>query len=600
MITQEVRDHWLQEANIIINSWGESKFTSAVEDPYNYDDSSQVGRRRKIRRDDRDVQTMRSNKELDEDETYIPIRVVDMRIRQEVSSLVSAIQQPDRLLYLKDPEDPMRSLEAIERFFTELMRYPGWLIPWMRLLDAVLLHGGAALEIVADPSAPGMCRLEYIRREDLIFPLDCSDLQAVPHLIRHYRFTRKYLEEIRDDESYGFNRDAVNSLINTVSQREPHKKISVFRIYTKYKDIVYVWWYSPQVQTLLSDPQPLYLGILPLSTLESILIEMDSGIMSNVEIAPKPVDFYPVIWFAAEVTEHDILLASRGHAYRATPDQEALTRLWTSIVNAANRASKIYATGVDPNNPLGFDSELRQIKPNTINPAIQSFYSPPFPDSAIIAVAQQLMSTSQAVHSRVDFAAMNRRDSRKTATEIQAAVQQQQILQSTLSTLFSIGALNVYMICWKIVRTQVVLGNIKCPYPKQEFVIDYRFSSPIEHEAVIRAQRISLIKEILPLVAGTRMSEILLSYLIESYFPERAQEFRQVLEANNPAQVLQVAAQTIDLLRGQVPNLTEEQNNQLQQVIALLTHYATIYGGRNPTLGQPSGNPDVAEQISAS
>jgi hypothetical protein len=568
--------------------------------------------RRELRRDNRDLPTMRIRGEASADDNYIPQRLIDRAITQEKPAQLGFLEQPDRLLIFKDLSAPEQPTEDIERAFTDHMRYPGWTIPWHRAFDGMDLHGGVALEVIVDTTKPLYAAVEYIRREDLIFPVEATDIQACEFIMRRYRHMPFELE--RFVKEYGFNETAVKQILGD-SKSKRHQKIEIFKCYCKKEGLVYVFWYSEKSENnFLKDPEPYNLGIRDpgeieqytdsvnqYSTMQEAISTGMIPVMGQQQSVPPqpppalPMENYPIFWLPFEVVEDDRLLASKGMAFRYKADQEAATELWTSAINAANRASKVYASYEnDPLNQTGISPSDKLI-PNTITARKVAFWNFPFPDSGLLAIIQAFSNNVAAGASQVDYAVSARPD-RKTAEEVRSATSQAAQVKSVGVSGQSLTILAVYKLCWEVGRSFILMGEIPTfPIPKERLLHKFVVASAGDSDVLRRDQRRQIIRETFQYLAGTPIGNQFLIYLINTFFPEQAKLWNPILEAQDPLQLIQVAMQLLSSIpRG---TLLPEQSSQLDQILGLFNDYISKrtagQGGVSagaPQLAEPSTN----------
>ena len=566
--------------------------------------------RRELRRDNRDLPIMRARGEISPDGNYIPRRVIDKQIANEKPQQISFVEQPDRILLFKDLTDPEQPTEDLERAFTDHMRYPGWTIPWHRAFDGCDLHGGVCIEVKVDPSKPLKCSIEYIRREDLIFATEATDIQGNEFILKRHRYMPFEVEAFV--KAFGFNAAAAKEVTaNTESKR--HQKLEIYRGWGKKDGIVYTFWYSDKCQSqFLKDPEPLDLGIKDPAEIEAynqaVLayshMEQQAGADASGQMAlvlsqqappappaSLPEELYPIFFLPYEVIEDDRLLASKGLAFRYRSDQEAVTELWTSVVNAATRASKVYASyASDPLNQTGLKPEDKLV-PDTIMAKEVKYWSFPFPDAALVGIIQAFENSIAASSNRVDFAVNNRQDSRKTAEEIRAASSQAAQQMSVGISGQSLTILAVYELCWKIGRSFILLGEVPTfSIDKNRLLHRYMLASAGDSDVVRRDQRKQVIRETFQYVQGTPIGNQFLIYLVNTFFPEQAKKWVPVLESQDPLQLIQAAAGILS----SVPrdSLTPTQNAQLEQIIGLFQGYISTRTGSSNV---PGGAPQLAE-----
>ena len=555
-------------------------------------------KRRELRRDDINLEEMRRKGELEAHESYIPQRIIDRRIKDEVPAQLTFLQTPERLLIFTDPANPDASTEQLERAFTVHMRYRGWTVPWIKAFDSCNLHGGTALEVLFDPTKPFSCSIDYIRREDLIFPVEADSLQSCEYILRRYKYMPFELESFIQE--FNFNQTAVKKLTDAAKTGgKRHERISVYKVYQKFNGSVYVYWYSPQCDDYLKAPEPLQLGIYSPEAILQFQQEAQSYTANNFNpllpppsLPPQaPVTLYPVFWLPYEIVEDDLLLSSRGRAFRDAADQEVQTELWSAIVNASTLAAGIYGTRVNSlTSDVGLE-ETDSIKPNTILNKETKFWNFPFPAGEIIQVATQYGTNSAATNARVDFAVNNRQDSRKTAREISASQAQQAELTSASISSQSQTFLDVYALCWEIGRSQVLLGEIKTfNIPTEALLPNYRLATAGDTDILTREAKKQVIRETFQYIAGTPIANLFLSYLVETYFPEKSKEWVPALMSGDPIDLISKASQLLQASMN--PTLLSDQDKlNLQQFIQMLNQYVQSRTGNVPAGAQSMGEP---------
>ena len=566
--------------------------------------------RRELRRDNRDLPMMRARGEISPDENYIPQRVIDQQISQEKPSQIAFIEQPERVLIFKDLTDPEAPTESIERTFTDHARFPGWTIPWHRGFDAVDLHGGVCFEVKINPDKPGYFEIEYIRREDLIFATEATDIQANEYIARRYRYMPFEVEAFV--KKYNFKPEAVAEVLKNLEEKR-HQKIEIFKCYCKRDSVVYIFWYSTQCQTsFLKDPEPYTLGLVDPNAaqqyLDSVTMyqklgaaaqagDQTAAIATSLTPPPElptglPEENYPIFFMPYEVIEDDRLLASKGLAFRYKSDQEILTQLWTSLLNAAGRAANIYASYANnPNDQGGLKNE--KLIPNTVMGREAKFWNFPFPSADLLATATQYGSQVAAKSSAVDYAVNARDDSRKTAREIEAAQQQASNQKGVNLSGQSLTVLHIYELCWKIFRNYALLGLIKTANVDRDTLLHkYSLAAAGDSDVMRREARKQVIRETMQYVVNTPVANAFMVYLIKTFFPEEAKAWVPIVEAGDPANLINGALSILQTVPRD--SLSSLQSSQLDQFCAQLNQYLATRGGsvpnRAPNVAATSAN----------
>lgn len=564
--------------------------------------------RRELRRDTTDVNIKRTSGELSADENYIPQRLIDQHIAQDKPAQIAYLEQPDRLLVFKDLTDPSQPTGDIEAQFTDHMRYEGWLIPWHRIFDGSDLHGGCCLEVVLDPSKPFFSRIEYIRREDLVFPTEATDLQSCEYIMRRYFYMPFELESFV--KKYGFDDKVISELCREKTRR--HQRIPVYKVYCKKDGIVYQFWYHKTGQTFLKQPEVYLSGVydpqeILAYRMQRMAVEQDPSIPPEVlsqfpTPQPLPSADYPIFFFPYEVIEDDRLLASKGLAFFRQADQESMTQLWTSTINRANRSADVYASyKSDPAGQTGVMADA-PLKRNCISARQVEFWNFPPPDASLLSVILQYANNISAQSKRVDYAVNNRDDSRKTATEISASRQQAAGMTSVPLSGQSFVIVQAYELCWRIGLSHILLGEITTfSIPEDRLLHKYRFGSAGDVDIRKREDKKQVIRETFQYLVGTPIGNKFLEYLIETFFPERAKDWVPLLQQGDPTQIIAAAVEIFEAMLAD-PNIAQtmapEDILKLQNVVNQMKSYVTTasQGGGNPGAAQvPNGTQPMAE-----
>lgn len=563
------------------------------------DEQDKVKERRKVRENKRNVIEERQKKTILPDETIIPDRTINTNIRIGRSSYVSYITQAKRLLIVTDIGNPGISVAPLEEWFTRGMRYPDWKFPWFEAIDCMHTHGGAAMEVVYDSTKPLNCSIEYIPRENLLFPKKTKNLQGCPHLLRAYDLTTLELEEFGDE--HGFDELMVKELL------EKHQKaddfVTIYRVLCKKMGIVYNSWYSKEMDRnwlrepivhniglLDFEPQALVAEIDGLPLFMSPIWEQEELLRQNFAV-PLQLKQYPIFWLPYEITENQTLLEGQGRVALDIHVQEALTSMITSTVNGANRASKFYpCLKNDPTNDPG-GMEMQMLAPGEIYPREIAQFQPNWPNNVILAVIQalQIGKANEAGHS--DYAAMARKDANKTATEMELAQNQAQTTISSDMDVFSSPVLKLFGLCFEIARHQAIFALCQRPAEPSLLLGTYNLVPAGDVEVVKRLEDKQNAKEFFNIVQGTPAAEKILIFLIERFFPDQAAEWIAALSGpNKDAIIAELVKVLVAIQQDMKDELTTDQHANLANVIAAAS--SVVDPGNNPTLLNPPGVPE--------
>lgn len=548
--------------------------------------------RRKMRKLDVDTDTLRQENKLKADETFIPIRVIDTNIKQEEPVTIAYVTQSRRLVIFEPLNIPRGTIDTqdLEMDFTKLMTYVGWQRPIYKSRDGSALHGKDYLEIERDDTKPGKVNLNFLGHENVIYSIDAKgeNLEACDYVIVGYDFTlsklkqfmdRGFFDEEQSEKLYKYYKD---------KQINDYATFKIYKKFCKYQDTVYVAWFcnpgsdGNMCSDWLRPPEKLFFGR---RRQEEVFVDVPvtipdtmTGLPIQTRIKQKQLQWvdiyeslYPIKILFYQETEESEICESKGRAWLDGPKQEAQTCLWSNFVNLSTRASNIYAS---PSNPQGTGAPRKmelELEPGSIYTEPLEFWSPNMPSMDLIRAAQAMDTQTQVETGRVAFAAINNQDSRKTAREIQAAQQQNQLLNSVQVTLFSIFLCEVWNHVWSILQSLALQGEIpflmqaqdpvsgKYINDVQKLSLDYKLKPAGDVDVIERAELMQRRQEAFPLV--TQLPQMVLNPLavvfakdyFEEAFPEDSPEYNGIID-----QMVQMA------------QMAQQQQNQVASLMNIL------------------------------
>lgn len=516
-----------------------------------------------MRKLDFSVDTLRSEGELSENETIIPIRLIDQAIRQEQPQFVNFLAQPKRAAVLDNLTNPTADTKALEKDFTTAVRYSNWLEPYISTVDGAALHGWDAVEIEYSPGRVGGTAITHIGNENLLFPIDCKKFTAADGF-----FIRKYIpaSKLRSFvEDYDFNGENVEALLRgdpNCTEKTAKSNVEVFKFFFRKNGIVHLGWFSDKQEGWLKAPTPFYNGKQRRIVMGPSLPPVDGLPAAEPpeqwEDVPETTYNFVQI-YTYRIDEQDEITSHTGRAAMDDASQEALTNLWTAAVNASIKASNAYASPKEPLSSAGGKPAVLDIPliPDRIYDTPMTFWSHPGMDPSMIALANAVMTQHQATEGQVNFAAQNRKDSRKTATEIQASERSQGQLNSVSMLHFSAFVQRVLEYQWSIVKNLVQRDMIPFMLEHKQAITEFEFTLRPAGEVDV-LERDELVQKILMLLPMTAMYPqlqfALMNMLITAMFAERAPILQQALGASN------IQAQTNDGVKSFLGELLNMQN----------------------------------------
>lgn len=535
---------------------------------------------------------LRGEGKLKADEMYNPTRLIDMNIRREQPQFINYLTQSRRSIILA-PEDTeyVNDIENLEIDFTKRARYLGWEIPFVRCIDGAQTHGWDAIEIIFDESYPGHFCFHHVGHDNLIFALDCEDINNQEVVIRREKLTSSQLLAFTEKE--GWDAAAVQDVIqrtkNQNSQSGEEVICEIYKVFFKKAGQIMVTWYARVCQGYLVQPKPLFLGVR-----DTAQPPVEPTATPGVNDYPKTGESeYPFTICKYIESEDPKIINLVGRAYLDEPVQEAASALLSSLVNGMMRASNVYASPasnqVDPN-PTAAPKALNVVLTNgAIFDKPLGFFHLPYPDVGVIQAIQAIVSQNQQEQTKIDFAALNRKDSGKTATEIQAATNKASELSSVQIILISIFIRQAYAKGWRIYQSRVLQGKIEVDpqllplFGEQSEVPDptyqppqidpaapvdpmammqqpptvkiatpktYIIKSSGDVDVVQRAENLQRKMQAWPVLANTPIAGEFLKDILRLAFPEDAAKYIQQLD-----QAQQQQEQAMKMMLAQVSNV---------------------------------------------
>lgn len=523
--------------------------------------------RRDLRENHKNVSEERQKGTLLGDETIIPDRTINTNIKRGRNPYVNYITQSQNILLLQDIIDPNYDTEQLQLWFTRGMRYSNkWKQPWLRILDAILLHGGCAMEVIYDPTKPCNVALDFIPREELLFDKKTKDLQAQAHLLRRFDITALTLKEFT--VKYQFNTTTVDQLLE--KNKGTDKRYTIYRVLMKKDGVVYNCWYSDDDKTTwLREPRLHEIGLFDIDIYDPAFIQEANSPTFAQEIPPSvnpitgqptpaqpsrrdqlavplPLDGYPIFWIRFDEQEDLELLRIQGRASLDHHTQEAMTHLLTNVVNGTTRASNFYPCARNEPGENPTEAELGPLKHGVIRPKELVVWQAPWPDaSSMLAVMDALQQQKTQETGNADYAAVARKDANKTATEMDLASSFAREQSGTELTVFSAPFLEIYTLSFEIARQQAIMGLCIPPTHKECLFHRYHITAASDTEVIKREEDKNNAKEFFQVVKGTPAASKMLMFLFNKFFPDQADEWNAAMAQPDLAGALMQALNII-------------------------------------------------------
>ena len=511
--------------------------------------------RRNIRMIEIDVDQMRESGELEDDETFIPMRVIDSNIRKEQPAYVNYLTQAQKLIEMEDKLNPMLPVERAEQEFSKGMRYPKWETEWFQEFDGCQLHGWDSIEVLLDDSRPLNVTLENIGHDRLFFGLDVLEIQNAPMVIRKYSMTRVELD--RMVKNFGFDAEQVRLITEIQKTQTREVNYVVYKCFFKSDGKVFVSWISlDHSSDWLRPAQPFYNGVREKRMVtQTITTQVQvAGPDGSVSLMPQPQtqqveewtdvqeELYPIFILKYDENENHRITDAKGRAFYDCHKQEAQTALISGMVNSSVRASNVYAS---PKNPQGtgivkFQSDIK-IAHGRVCTEPLDFFNMPFPDARTLMPVVQYLDNDSSKETGQFTDLLREKKERVPAYAYQTAQQDAALLTSIQITLLSSHIRDVYSYVWRIVQSQALQGAI--PFlvqnilPDNTYVNDDAFIKRVydiraagDTEVLQKQNEMQKMMQLWQIVAPTPIAMDYLADMLKLMLPNRADKYTAKLQ----------------------------------------------------------------------
>lgn len=573
----------------------------------------------KLNRDERykdlNLKALRAAGTLKQDELMIPIRAIDNNIRREHPLYVNYFRQSRRLMIFDAIKKKDFNSEEIEAEFTRGMTYSGWEIPLFKVVDGAATHGWDAVEVVLDMTKPFHVGIEHIGNDMLIFPTTSKNIQFNECIIRKYVVYPKQLKNLAG--KYDFNMVEVDRILAECAKEEVEKTICIYKTFYKVDGVVWVAWFEMKGSDWLKMPAKLFLGKKQTVTItETVLdpmtqqpmIDPMTGLPKSMvrnELVDQEEYMYPVFLLPYYETEQSLIFDHVGRVFLDRHKQEAKTANISQFLTGCQRAAQIYPRLREPTDRNAKELENVKIKAGSIPPIPIEFFQLEYPDQTMLNLQNYLDVMDSNEAGQINYAVQNRKDSRKTATEIQAAQQENSQLNSVQVVLFSTFLREVYTFVWGIVKSKAINNEITFLWVDpiqsndiEKIDLDFDLRAAGDVDVIKRNEQLAQYKEFWEIVSQTPIALTFLADMLRLAFPidGKGEVYANQLSLGDPTvliqQMLQIIQTTID--PEDVMSLTPEAQMNLQNVIMQAQNL--VARAANPTGASPAGAQAAPEQ----
>lgn len=566
---------------------------------------------REVRRNRVNVKEMRENGVLQADQTYVAVRVIDENIMRDMPTYLAYLKQSTRIAIFKPADGSIGyNVSALEDWFTTQLCYSyptAWEEDYIRWVDGALCHGRDYVEVVYDITRPGHVAVNHCGADRLIYDLTYDDIEQSPIVARGYCLSPMEVNE--SIKSKIFIESAGNNLLSRMTNNagnggatQQPAAINAYKVFTKVDKVVYFFWYSIDTKEFLTEPAPFFNGIQQKKTrtVQAVDPTTFSIIPQEEEYVERiPEQVYPFVALHKRITEDRDQRNSAGHAGDSYYLQEAATTMTTAMVNGTISAATPMWAPDNGNSNLG-DTSVRQlqnfqVKRNAVWAQPMKVFTPPPPDPSVFNALQYLEARNGMATNNLAFAVANRKDSRKTATELSMAQNETSQVNSVQVLHLSIAVRQLCTRAWAIIQSEVLMKNIVPPahIDPAMFALRYTILSAGDVDYVQRMQLIANMQQDWPILSQTPVGPLLLKDYLKARYPNDAHRYIAALDQQQQdTNLIQGLASVVqELATDDMGNPTQEalQNAQeLQQLQQLVS--ARLGTGQVGGMAQPSGN----------
>lgn len=529
-----------------------------------------------------DIEAERKAARIGADELYIPQHIIDTNIRREQPLFISYLTASARTVIFSDDETPAANCTVIERDFTRRTRYDGWQFPLFRAVDGMQQNGYSIIELVADTSKPGHMILQDVAYGDFGYSLDSKSIQSCEMLTRRYHLTKTQLLAMCDPKTFGFNLAQVKKVIGyKKSPNEDGKHQSLYcveKVMFRVGGFVMVAWASHIAgDDWLRAPKYLSIG------------RKEQNVMGEWVDAKETQ--YPYFLVPYTISENTKIREYHGRVYLDQDYQEGASSLMSSFVTAHRRGSYLMfskESDFDPNADVVTQSNVIPKSGAVINSKVKQFQLAA-PDSSMLNAIQSLVSANQQENSQINYAAQNRQDSRKTATEIQAATQSSQQLSTVQLALFSSSIKAIYQTFFEVVRSRIMAGAINdvTAEVKEFYARQYTLKPAGDVDVVERQQKVQSMMGAWGVLQATPAADLFLKKYIQMQFPDDAAEYITALDRGNAQQAaLMGCLNVFNALVSDPSALSPEGAQELPLIKQLIQQITAVLQPKEQNAGQ--------------
>lgn len=517
---------------------------------------------RKMRKSLVDVEALRARGKLAANETYIAVRLIDQNIQREMPQHMAYLKQSRRLAIFEPKDNRAKSLlgpaiDEIEGEFTRVLTFPGWELEFTKWIDAAKLHGWSWLRVSFEKDHDGHTCMDHISTEKLMFDLRVNSIQDSKMVIETHKISLVSLEEMAAD--IGIKEGDLDKLRDKVKEANTGPDVFLYEVFFKHEGLVWRGWMSKEIAHWLKEPEPFYNGV---DEEKISLLPMGFDVRQQSSWQKVYETEYPYTPFFFRMTEEGEVLAHEGRGSLDYYKQDAASSMWSAFVNGCMTASNVMWC------PENQGEEQGGTAPKQINVEIgngniwdrpMKAFTAPYPDPMLPKAIDMLQVQNAEETAQVAWAVNNRKDTRKTATEVQAATAQNAQITSVDVMMFSIALREVYTKAWRIVQSQALQQLIVFAPDDQGqnkvgvIKLEYAIKAAGDVDYIAKQERIAMLQQDLTMFMNTALGPQLMEDYLKVRYPDLADKYITALRQGMQAQAQQQTA-----LIGNLANLLSQ------------------------------------------
>lgn len=503
-------------------------------------------RNRDVRRNIVNVDAMRSQGALQPGHTYVGVKLVESNISNALPPLLQYLKNSPRMATFSPGTNAYLDAE-----FTRVMQYPGWEVPYIKLLDSAEQNGMGYAIVRYDESRVGNVDIEFVEYARVAYDRSLTSLQDSPAVLIKHKITAVSFyewdayERFDQGPAYEYIKKMLAAQTQTASASG--EGVNIYEAFMKLDGTVYRSWYVPTTADWLKAPEPFNNGVkMPVPIVDAPTAENPMlNAEPRIEWQPDMRVDYPIVAKYYTITSNDRHDYIEGRAFADEHKQEAASSLMSALVNGSLQASKTMWSPDGQNLDGGLPAQLTmEIKENAVWKTPMKAFQALWPDPSIIKTVESIIQQNATENNQVAWAVNNRKDTRKTAAEIKAAEGMQQQISGSDALVFSIFLRELFTQCWAIVQSSALQGRIKfmpdMPVEERDAALrmTYEIKPAGDVDFIEKQQRLQAISEDLAMFQGTPLGAEMQKEYIRLRYPEKFTAWSALLAQQDQAKQL--------------------------------------------------------------